>query len=139
MRSGSYDCYVKVFNTATSDDAKASKQTDTVVLEGLVAAENGSYSPTTWTNGNVTVTLPEAPAGLTTRYTIDGSLPTPSSPVYTGPVTVESNCTINYVYTDGTNIGKVGSMNVGIIDKTGATIAKELYEKQEDTKYIKGI
>lgn len=136
MRSGSYDCYVKVFNTATSDDAKASKQTDTVVLEGLVAAENGSYSPTTWTNGNVTVTLPEAPAGLTTRYTIDGSLPTPSSPVYTGPVTVESNCTINYVYTDGTNIGKVGSMNVGIIDKTGATIAKELYENAKTTKTI---
>lgn len=121
MKSGNYDCYVKVFNTATSDDAKASKQDSTVVLEGLVQAENGSYSPTTWTNGNVTVTLPEAPAGLTTRYTTDGSAPTSSSPIYTGPIIVESNCTINYVYSDGTNIGGVGSMNVGIIDKEKPT------------------
>lgn len=121
MKSGNYDCYVKVFNTATSDDAKASKQDSTVVLEGLVQAENGSYSPTTWTNGNVTVTLPEAPTGLTTRYATDGSAPTSSSPIYTGPITVESNCTINYVYSDGINIGGVGSMNVGIIDKEKPT------------------
>ena len=129
MKSGNYDCYVKVFNTATSDDAKASKQDSTVVLEGLVQAENGSYSPTTWTNGNVTVTLPEASAGLTTRYTTDGSAPTSSSPVYTGPITVESNCTINYVYSDGTNIGGVGSMNVGIIDKEKPTVSTPVMVK----------
>ena len=79
-------------------------------------ATGGTYSPTTWTNGNVKVTLPTK-SGFTTRYTIDGTKPTKDSTQYTGEFTVSSNCTITYLYTDGTNIGGTGSLSVTNIDK----------------------
>ena len=79
-------------------------------------ATGGTYSPTTWTNGNVKVTLPTK-SGFTTRYTIDGTKPTKDSTQYTGEFTVSSNCTIIYLYTDGTNIGGTGSLSVTNIDK----------------------
>ena len=86
-------------------------------------ATGGTYSPTTWTNGNVKVTLPTK-SGFTTRYTIDGTKPTKDSTQYTGEFTVSSNCTITYLYTDGTNIGGTGTLNVTNIDKTKPVVTE---------------
>ena len=88
-------------------------------------ATGGTYSPTTWTNGNVKVTLPTK-SGFTTRYTIDGTKPTKDSTQYTGEFTVSSNCTITYLYTDGTNIGGTGSLSVTNIDTAPPTINEAL-------------
>ncbi|SDK81062.1 Chitobiase/beta-hexosaminidase C-terminal domain-containing protein [Lentzea albidocapillata subsp. violacea] len=44
-----------------------------------------------------TVTISTATSGATIRYTIDGSTPTSSSPVYSGPISVPGNRTINAI------------------------------------------
>ncbi|EMD25283.1 chitobiase/beta-hexosaminidase C-terminal domain-containing protein [Amycolatopsis azurea] len=43
------------------------------------------------------VTLSSATAGATIRYTVDGSTPTASSTVYTGPITVSASSTISAI------------------------------------------
>ena len=98
-------------NAGNVRQGSVSKGTGTVET-----ATGGTYNPTTWTNGNVTITLPTK-SGFTTRYTIDGTKPTKDSTQYTGEFTVSSNCTIIYLYTDGTNIGGTGSLSVTNIDK----------------------
>ncbi|MDT7782142.1 MAG: hypothetical protein QOF58_561 [Pseudonocardiales bacterium] len=44
-----------------------------------------------------TVTITTATAGASIRYTVDGSTPTASSPLYTGPISVPSSRTINAI------------------------------------------
>ena len=79
-------------------------------------AKGATYSPTTWTNKDVEVTLPTK-AGYTTRYVTNGGIPTKDSTEYKGPFKVSENCVINYCYSDGTNIGGNGTANITIIDK----------------------
>ena len=105
-------------NAGNVRQGSVSKGTGTVET-----ATGGTYSPTTWTNGNVKVTLPTK-SGFTTRYTIDGTKPTKDSTQYTGEFTVSSNCTITYLYTDGTNIGGTGTLNVTNIDKTKPVVTE---------------
>ena len=105
-------------NAGNVRQGSVSKGTGTVET-----ATGGTYSPTTWTNGNVTVTLPTK-SGFTTRYTIDGTKPTKDSTQYTGEFTVSSNCTITYLYTDGTNIGGTGALSVTNIDKTQPVVTE---------------
>ncbi len=50
-------------------------------------------------------------------YTTNGTTPTKDSTKYSAPFTVSGNCKINYLYTDGTNIGGAGTVNVTNIDK----------------------
>ena len=90
----------------------------TVILSEVSNATGGTASPSTPTSGDVTVTLPTAPVGHTTRYTTDGSNPTKNSTQYTEPFNVSTNCTIKYVFSDGTNIGGAGTVLVDNIDKT---------------------
>ena len=91
------------------------------ITTGTISVASGATcSPTTWTNGNVKVTLPTK-SGFTTVYTKDGSTPTKSSTKYTSVFEVSSNCKINYLYTDGTNIGGAGTLNISIIDKKEPT------------------
>ena len=103
------------------------KKTAEVTFEqttGTISAASGATcSPTTWTNGNVKVTLPTK-SGFTTVYTKDGSTPTKSSTKYTSVFEVSSNCKINYLYTDGTNIGGAGTLNINNIDKNNISISK---------------
>ena len=89
----------------------------------ISAASGATCSPTTWTNGNVKVTLPTK-SGFTTVYTKDGSTPTKSSTKYTSVFEVSSNCKINYLYTDGANIGGAGTLNINNIDKNNISISK---------------
>lgn len=105
-------------NAGNVRQGSVSKGTGTVET-----ATGGTYSPTTWTNGNVKVTLPTK-SGFTTRYTIDGTKPTKDSTQYTGEFTVSSNCTITYVYTDGVNIGGTGTLSVTNIDKTQPVVTE---------------
>ncbi len=105
-------------NAGNVRQGSVSKGTGTVET-----ATGGTYSPTTWTNGNVTVTLPTK-SGFTTRYTTNGVAPTKDSTQYTGEFTVSSNCTITYLYTDGTNIGGTGSLSVTNIDKTQPVVTE---------------
>ena len=93
----------------------------TVTLETVSLASGASYTPTALTSGDVTVTLPTV-QGYTTRYTTNGNSPTKDSTQYTGPFTVPSNCTVKYVYTDGTNIGGAGTATIQNIDKTNYAI-----------------
>ncbi|MET8763710.1 chitobiase/beta-hexosaminidase C-terminal domain-containing protein [Lentzea sp. NPDC004782] len=73
-----------------------------------------------------TVTISTATAGASIRYTVDGSTPTASSPVYTGPISVPGTRTVNAIgiksgltnsavasatYTIGTQQGCVQSDN----------------------------
>ena len=78
-------------------------------------ASGATYTPTTWTKENVTVTLPTK-SGYSTVYTTNGTVPTVSSAKYTAAFSVSTNCKINYLFTDGTNIGGVGTVNVTNID-----------------------
>ena len=79
-------------------------------------AKGATYSPTTWTNKDVEVTLPTK-TGYTTRYVTNGGTPAKDSIEYKGPFKVSGNCVINYCYSDGTNIGGNGTANITIIDK----------------------
>lgn len=73
-----------------------------------------------------TVTISTTTSGATIRYTVDGSTPTASSPVYSGPISVSSNRTVSAIgiksglvnsavasatYTIGTQQGCVQSDN----------------------------
>ena len=84
-------------------------------------ASGATYTPTTWTKGNVTVTLPTK-SGYSTVYTTNGTVPTVSSTKYTAAFSVSTNCKINYLFTDGTNIGGVGTVNVTNIDTANPVI-----------------
>ena len=83
-------------------------------------ASGATYTPTTWTKGNVTVTLTTMKE-YSTVYTTDGTAPTKDSTKYSGTFTVSSNCKIKYLYTDGINIGEAGELDITNIDKTAPT------------------
>src|SRR5437764_1020347 len=65
---------------------------------GTVAAP--SFSPPVGTYSSTqTVTISTATSGATIRYTVDGSTPTASSTVYTGPISVPTSRTVNAIAT----------------------------------------
>ena len=113
-----YNAYAVVY-----DATGRTTQSSTInVNTGTVPTASGAtYTPTTWTKGNVTVTLPTK-SGYSTVYTTNGTAPTASSTKYTGAFAVSSNCKINYLFTDGTNIGGVGTVNVTNIDTANPVI-----------------
>lgn len=96
-------------------------------------ATGATYTPTNWTNGNVTVTLPQK-EGYTTRYTTNGTAPTKDSTAYTAPFAITTNSRIYYIYTDGTNIGGAGTANITNIDKTKPIINEQLTSSNVTTK-----
>ena len=108
-------------NAGNTTQATTTKGTGTIIQ-----AETASYTPTEWTNGNVTVTLP-IKEGFTTRYTTNGTAPTKTSTQYNGPFTVSSNCVITYIYTDGTNIGGANTANITNIDTAAPTVPTITY------------
>ena len=68
----------------------------TIACNGTACTSNGYTTP-------VTVTLPATDSGWgvdKTYYTTDGSTPTTSSTVYTGPFTVKQNTTVKFFSTD---------------------------------------
>src|SRR5207249_4077305 len=63
-------------------------------------AATPTFSPAGGTfTGSVTVSIGDATSGATIHYTIDGSIPTAASPVYTGPITLTQTTTIKAMAT----------------------------------------
>ena len=119
-----YNAYAVVYDAT----GRTTQSTTINVTTGTVPTASGAtYTPTTWTKGNVTVTLPTK-SGYSTVYTTNGTAPTKSSTKYTGAFTVSSNCKINYLYTDGTNIGGAGTVNVTNIDTANPVINTAITE-----------
>ena len=108
-----YTLKMKAVDKAGNEVVTSAITKTTGKVEG---AKGATYSPTTWTNKDVEVTLPTK-TGYTTRYVTNGGTPTKDSIEYKGPFKVSGNCVINYCYSDGTNIGGNGTANITIIDK----------------------
>ena len=117
------------------DNAENTTTRTVKVTTGTVPTASGAtYTPNTWTKGNVTVTLPTK-SGYTTVYTTNGTAPTKDSTKYSAAFTVSSNCKINYLYTDGTNIGGAGTVNVTNIDTTAPTFVSGEVKNLTTTGY----
>ena len=113
-----YNAYAVVYDAT----GRTTQSTTINVTTGTVPTASGAtYTPNTWTSGKVTVTLPTK-SGYTTVYTTNGTAPTKDSTKYSAAFTVSNNCKINYLYTDGTNIGGAGTVNVTNIDTANPVI-----------------
>ena len=63
---------------------------------GTVATPTFSPAPGTYPTAQ-SVSIADATSGASIRYTVDGSTPTASSTLYTGPITVSASTTINAI------------------------------------------
>ena len=126
-----YNAYAVVYDAT----GRTTQSTTINVTTGAVPTASGAtYTPNTWTKGNVTVTLPTK-SGYTTVYTTNGTAPTKDSTKYSAAFTVSGNCKINYLYTDGTNIGGAGTVNVTNIDTTAPTFVSGEVKNLTTTGY----
>ena len=126
-----YNAYAVVYDAT----GRTTQSTTINVTTGTVPTASGAtYTPNTWTSGKVTVTLPTK-SGYTTVYTTNGTAPTKDSTKYSAAFTVSSNCKINYLYTDGTNIGGAGTVNVTNIDTTAPTFVSGEVKNLTTTGY----
>ena len=126
-----YNAYAVVYDAT----GRTAQSTTINVTTGTVPTASGAtYTPNTWTSGKVTVTLPTK-SGYTTVYTTNGTAPTKDSTKYSAAFTVSSNCKINYLYTDGTNIGGAGTVNVTNIDTTAPTFVSGEVKNLTTTGY----
>lgn len=81
------------------------------------------------------VTLTSATSGAAIRYTLDGSVPTASSPLYSGPIPISANATLRAVATKTGMIAssvsstyfrfEAGTVAAPASDKAGGTYAHE--------------
>jgi hypothetical protein len=81
------------------DDLYAAKNTTDDIpsnMPAVVSMPAANPSPGTF-SGPVSVTLSTSTPGANIYYTLDGSLPTQSSPLYTGPITISRSATVNAV------------------------------------------
>jgi peptidoglycan/xylan/chitin deacetylase (PgdA/CDA1 family) len=98
---------------------------DTTAPTSAIACDGVACSDT-WYRGPVSVSLSatdDASGVAAIRYTLDGSEPTASSPLYTGPFTVSQTATVRYRAWD--NAGNVEAANSRLvrIDVVAPTVA----------------
>ena len=85
-------------------------------------------------SGTLTVTLTPGKAGLPIRYTLDGSMPTTTSTLYTGPITLTQTTTIRAVtVTDGI-AGPVFEATYSISDLGTGVDAPQLAWRTSDSQ-----
>jgi hypothetical protein len=125
---------------ATAAGYKTSAVATAAYSINIAVAATPMFSPAAGTYTSVQrVTISDGTAGATIYYTTDGTTPTASSPVYTGPITVSSSETIEAIATAagyktsavataayGINIRTntlpvVGSMSPSFVSEGGAT------------------
>jgi hypothetical protein len=86
---------------------------------------NGGVCSTGWYTAGVTVTLPGTDTGgsglATTYYTTDGTTPTTSSKVYSGPISVPTTTTVKYFSVDKAANAEAVRTQVVQIDPTAPT------------------
>lgn len=102
------------FTTPTIANGKVYVPTsNSVAVYGLGTwAQTPSISPPTGAyTGTVTVSISDATEGATIHYTLDGSTPTPSSPIYRGPFNVSTNTTVTAIAFIGNEEGSPIAQN----------------------------
>ena len=77
-------------------------------------------------SGSLAVTIEPGRAGLEIRYTTDGSAPTLSSPVYTGPITLTQTTTIRAAAVFDGALGPVGTARYFVPDLAEALDTPDL-------------
>ena len=75
---------------------------------------------------SITVTLSPGKAGLPIRYTLDGSMPTTSSTLYTGPITLTQTTTIRAITVTDGNPGPVFEATYSVSDLGNGLDAPQL-------------
>ena len=93
-------------NSAVASVAYTIIQTATATP--VISPASSSY------NSALQVTITDATAGAAIYYTIDGSTPTPSSALYSGPITVSSTETIHAIAAVGNNTSAVATATITI-------------------------
>jgi len=106
------------------------------LLNGLQLASSPVLSPGAETfNGSLAVSITEATPGATIYYTLDGSTPTVSSPVYTAPIVLKATTTIQamssapgYLQSEVTSGTYTDSAQAStpVFDPSGGTFAQPL-------------
>ncbi|HWQ55153.1 MAG TPA: chitobiase/beta-hexosaminidase C-terminal domain-containing protein [Bryobacteraceae bacterium] len=109
-------------------DSTVTSATYTITL-GVVAAPSLTPAAGTYLSAQ-TVTITSNTSGAEIHYTTDGSTPTSSSPLYTGPVSVQSTATIKAIgYKSGMTESSVASAAYVI---QGATSTRREYIRVGD-------
>ncbi|MBI5383509.1 MAG: immunoglobulin domain-containing protein [Verrucomicrobia bacterium] len=116
--------------------------------QGFAADPVFSIDSGVYTNNTLTVTI--AALGGTIRFTTNGTVPTASSPVYTGPITFSANTTIKarvfqtglwpsavgartYLFLDSTTADFTSNLPLLIINSSGAAIQQNVAPGQART------
>jgi carbohydrate binding protein with CBM56 domain/chitobiase/beta-hexosaminidase-like protein len=95
-------------------------QSTSTVAAPTFSPPGGTYTSTQ------TVTISTATAGATIRYTVDGSTPTASSTVYTGPISVPASRTVNAIATkSGSTDSAVSSASYTIGTQAGCPVQSD--------------
>lgn len=99
------------------DNSPVMIETYTINLPTQVATPTSSPAPGTYTSAQ-SVTLSTTTPGATIYYTTDGSTPTASSPVYTGPISVTATMTIK-AFATAPALADSGVMTITFIISAG--------------------
>ena len=117
---------------ATHDNVRTIQQTYSAASQWRAQKVPMSYdvyfSPeggATFTD-SITVTLTPGKAGLPIRYTLDGSMPTTSSTLYTGPITLTQTTTIRAITVTDGNPGPVFEATYSVSDLGNGLDAPQL-------------
>ncbi|HET9626355.1 MAG TPA: chitobiase/beta-hexosaminidase C-terminal domain-containing protein [Kofleriaceae bacterium] len=109
-----YDKNGPAFDSAHFTFTQGGGTTTTTVATPTISPAGGSFTSAQ------TVTISDATAGATIRFTTDGSTPTASSPQYTGAFAVATSTTVNAIaLKSGSNNSAVASASFSIGGATG--------------------
>ena len=124
---------------ATHDNVRTIQQTYSAASQWRAQKVPMSYdvyfSPeggATFTD-SITVTLTPGKAGLPIRYTLDGSMPTTSSTLYTGPITLTQTTTIRAITVTDGNPGPVFEATYSVSDLGNGLDAPQLNWRTSET------
>jgi hypothetical protein len=134
LTTGAYQCKVKVLDNAGNSAISNTLGISTVAVGTITM----SASPTTWTNGNVTVTIAYPAEVVTKQYSLNGT----TWSTYTSAVIVTTNGTL-YArgYDAGNNQTTQATITIANIDKTLPVVSNSVSGGMifTDQKFQNGI